>query len=158
MCMPRRGAAPKRDVVPDAVFGSRTAQQIINKLMKGGKKVTAERIFYGALQVIGDKTGQNPLDVLSRAMKNVTPIVEVRPRRVGGATYQVPVEVSPRRQMTLAVRWLLRAARERNERTMRDRLANEIMDAANREGATIKRREDMQRMAEANKAYSHYRW
>jgi small subunit ribosomal protein S7 len=131
---------------------------IINKLMMGGKKATAERIMYGALQEIGERTGQNPVDVLTQALRNVTPAVEVRPRRVGGATYQVPVEVNPLRQMTLAVRWLVRAARERPERTMRQRLASELIDAANREGATFKRREDTQRMADANKAYAHYRW
>lgn len=156
--MPRRGAASRRSVANDAVLESRTAQMLINKLMIGGKKATAERIFYGALEEIGERTGENPTDVLTTALRNVMPVVEVRPRRVGGATYQVPVEVSAYRQMTLAVRWLIRAARERPERTMRLRFANEVMDAANREGATVKRREDMQRMADANKAYAHYRW
>jgi len=156
--MPRRGAAPKRDVAPDAVFGSSTVQQIINKLMLDGKKATAERIVYGALQLIGERTGKNPLDVFTQALRNITPQVEVRPRRVGGATYQVPVEVSPRRQMTLAVRWLVGAARERPGRTIMENFAGEVMDAANREGAAMKRRDDVQRMAEANKAYSHYRW
>ncbi len=156
--MARRGAAQKRTIPRDAVLGSRIVQQLINKLMVGGKKATAERIFYGALQLIGERTGKNPLEVVTQAIKNVTPIVEVRPRRVGGATYQVPVEVPARRQQTLAVRWLVGAARERPERTMIERVAGELMDAANREGTTMKRRDDMQRMAEANKAYSHYRW
>lgn len=156
--MPRRGEAPKRTISPDPVFDSPLVQRVINKIMLGGKKVVAERAFYGAMQLIGERTGKNPLEVFAQAMRNITPTVEVRPRRVGGATYQVPVEVSARRQVTLAIRWLVAAARARPERTMVERLANELMDAANREGATVKKREDMHRMAEANKAYSHYRW
>lgn len=156
--MPRRGPAPKRDTGVDPVFGSAIAQKVINKLMQRGKKVTAERVFYGALQLVGERTGENPLEVFARALRNVTPNVEVRPRRVGGATYQVPIEVSSRRQTTLAIRWIVAESRERPERTMVERFAGEVMDAANREGATAKRREDMHRMAEANKAYAHYRW
>lgn len=156
--MPRRGEAPKRQTPPDPVFGSHVVQRVINKLMLDGKKVTAERIFYGAMQLVGERTGRNPLDVFSQAMRNVTPAVEVRPRRVGGATYQVPVEVAGRRQVTLTIRWLIAAVRARPERTMVARLAGEVMDAANREGAAVKKREDVHRMAEANKAYSHYRW
>ena len=158
MCMPRRGEAPKRSPGPDPVFGSPTAQRVINKLMLDGKKVAAERIFYGAMQTIGEKTGKNPLEIFAQAMRNITPQVEVRPRRVGGATYQVPIEVTARRQMTLAIRWLVEAARARPERTMLERFANEVMEAGNREGEAVKKREDIHRMAEANKAYSHYRW
>ena len=156
--MRKKPTASARTLKPDPRYGSMLVSKFINKLMLGGKKVSAERIFYGALQLIGERTGKNPLEVLTQAIKNVTPVVEVRPRRVGGATYQVPVEVPARRQQTLAVRWLVSAARERPERTMIERVAGELMDAANREGVTMKRREDMQRMAEANKAYSHYRW
>jgi len=156
--MPRRGEAPRRPVSPDPVFGSHVVTRVINKVMLDGKKVVAERIFYGAMQLVGERTGQNPLDVFSAAMRNIMPQVEVRPRRVGGATYQVPVEVSGRRQITLAIRWLIGAARSRNERTMIQRLAGEFVDASNREGAAVKKRDDVHRMAEANKAYSHYRW
>jgi small subunit ribosomal protein S7 len=132
--------------------------RVINKIMLDGKKVVAERIFYGAMQLVGERSGQNPLDVFSAAMRNITPTVEVRPRRVGGATYQVPIEVTGRRQITLAIRWLVGETRKRNERTMIQRFAGEILDASNREGAAVKKREDVHRMAEANKAYSHYRF
>ena len=155
--MPRKGEAPKRRIAPDPVFGSQTVARIINKLMKGGKKSIAERIFYGALQMIREETGGNPLEVFQRAFRNIMPVLEVRPRRVGGATYQVPIEVGAQRQLTLTIRWLINAARARNERTMVERLARELMDAANREGAAMRRREEVQRMAEANKAYAHYR-
>ena len=155
--MPRKGEAPKRRIAPDPVFGSQTVARIINKLMKGGKKSVAERIFYGALQMIGEETGGNPLEVFQRAFRNIMPVLEVRPRRVGGATYQVPIEVGAQRQLTLTIRWLINAARARHERTMIERLARELMDAANREGAAMRRREEVQRMAEANKAYAHYR-
>jgi small subunit ribosomal protein S7 len=156
--MPRKGDVAKRKVEQDAVFGSEVVTRFINKILLGGKKSTAERIFYGALSDIADATGGNPLDVLQAAVKNTMPAVEVRPRRVGGANYQVPVEVSPRRQITLSVRWIIDAARKRNERTMRQRVAKELTDAANREGAAYRKREDVYRMAEANRAYSHYRW
>lgn len=156
--MPRKGDVAKRRVEPDPVFGSEVVTRFINKILLGGKKSTAERIFYGALNDIADVTGGNPLDVLQTAVRNTMPAVEVRPRRVGGANYQVPVEVSARRQITLSVRWIVDAARKRNERTMRQRMAKELMDAANREGAAYRKREDVYRMAEANRAYSHYRW
>jgi small subunit ribosomal protein S7 len=140
------------------VFGSELVSRIINKLMKGGKKSVAERIFYGALQMVREETGRNPLEVFNHAFRNIMPLLEVRPRRVGGATYQVPVEVRAQRQLTLTIRWLINAARARHERTMVERLARELMDASNREGAAMRRREEVQRMAEANKAYAHYRW
>jgi small subunit ribosomal protein S7 len=156
--MPRKGEAIKRKVEPDPIFDSEVVTRFVNKILLGGKKSTAERIFYGALSDIGERTGGNPLEVLQQAVRNVMPAVEVRPRRVGGANYQVPIEVSARRQITLAVRWLVDAARKRGERTMRERVAKEITDAANREGAAYRRREEVYRMAEANRAYSHYRW
>ncbi|MCE5240545.1 30S ribosomal protein S7 [bacterium] len=156
--MPRKGDVRKREVPPDPVFGSEVATRFINKILLGGKKSTAESIFYGAMSDIADTTGGNPLDVLQTAVRNTMPQVEVRPRRVGGANYQVPVEVPARRQITLSVRWIIDASRKRNERTMRERFAKEIMDAANREGAAYRRREEVYRMAEANRAYSHYRW
>jgi small subunit ribosomal protein S7 len=156
--MPRKGDVRKREVPPDPVFGSEVATRFINKILLGGKKATAERIFYGAMTDIAETTGGNPLDVLQTAVRNTMPQVEVRPRRVGGANYQVPVEVPARRQITLSVRWIIDASRKRNERTMRLRFGKEIMDAANREGAAYRRREEVYRMAEANRAYSHYRW
>jgi small subunit ribosomal protein S7 len=156
--MPRKGEVAKRKVEPDPIFGSEVVTRFVNKILLGGKKSTAERIFYGALTDIAEVTGGNPLDVLQTAVKNTMPAVEVRPRRVGGANYQVPVEVSARRQITLSVRWIVDAARKRNERTMRQRVGKELMDAANREGAAYRKREDVYRMAEANRAYSHYRW
>jgi len=156
--LPRKGPAPKRQLKPDEVFGSRLVSRFINKILMGGRKSAAERIFYGALQLVGERTGENPLVVLRNAMRNVMPTLEVRPRRVGGATYQVPVEVDTRRQLTLTVRWMVSAMRARGERTAMERMAGEILDAANREGASVRRREEMHRMAEANKAYSHYRW
>ncbi|MEN6305530.1 MAG: 30S ribosomal protein S7 [Armatimonadia bacterium] len=156
--MPRKGEISKRRVEPDPIFGSEVVSRFVNKILLGGKKSTAERIFYGALDDIAEATGGNPLDVLQAAVRNTMPAVEVRPRRVGGANYQVPVEVSARRQITLSVRWIVDAARKRGERTMRQRMARELTDAANREGAAYRKREDVYRMAEANRAYSHYRW
>jgi len=156
--LPRKGPAQKRDLKPDEVFGSRLVTRFINKILLGGRKSAAERIFYGAMQLVAERSGENPLEVLRNALRNVMPNLEVRPRRVGGATYQVPVEVETRRQLTLAVRWIVAAARARGERTMVQRFAAEVMDAANREGASVRRREEMHRMAEANKAYAHYRW
>jgi small subunit ribosomal protein S7 len=156
--MPRKGDVRKREVPPDPVFGSEVATRFVNKILLGGKKSTAERIFYGAMTDIAETTGGNPVDVLQTAVRNTMPHVEVRPRRVGGANYQVPVEVPPRRQITLSVRWIIDASRKRNERTMRERFAKEIMDAANREGAAYRKREEVYRMAEANRAYSHYKW
>jgi len=145
-------------VQPDHVFGSQMATRFINKILQDGKKTVAEQIFYGAMQLIGERTKSNPLEVLRNALRNTMPNLEVKPRRVGGATYQVPMEVPTQRALTLAVRWIVGAARERSERTMVVRLANEIMDAANREGGAVRKRDEMQRMAEANKAYAHYRW
>jgi len=156
--LPRKGPAPKRVLKPDEVFGSRLVTRFINKILLGGRKSAAEKIFYGAMQLTAEKTGENPLVLLRNAMRNVMPTLEVRPRRVGGATYQVPVEVDTRRQLTLAVRWMVGEMRDRGERTAVERMAGEIMDAANREGASVRKREEMHRMAEANKAYAHYRW
>jgi small subunit ribosomal protein S7 len=156
--MPRKGPAPKRILPPDAVFKSRLVQRFINCLTKGGKKSTAERIFYGAMQDIGETTGRNPVDVFQQAVRNTMPQVEVRGRRVGGATYQVPVEVRADRQVALSIRWLIENAQKRPERTMREQLANEVSEASQGQGGTIRRREEMHRMAEANKAFAHYRW
>ncbi len=156
--MPRRGPAPKRDIEPDPLYNSTLVTQFINKVMKDGKKSIAEKIVYGALNIIGQKEGVDPVQVLQKAVDNVRPLLEVRSRRVGGATYQVPVEVKPRRSRTLAVRWIVNFARLRREKTMAERLAGEILDAANKTGVSIKKREDLHRMAEANKAFAHYRW
>lgn len=156
--MPRKGPARKRLLVADPVHGSTLVTQLINRVLLDGKKSTAERIVYGALDAVAEKTGQDPLTVLKRAMDNIRPNLEVRSRRVGGATYQVPVEVKPGRANTLALRWLVDFSRQRREHTMLERLQNEIMDAANGLGAAVKRREDMHRMAEANRAFAHYRW
>ncbi len=156
--MPRKGAVAPRKVAPDTVFDSEVVARFINRLMVDGKKRTAERILYGAMQQIHERTGQNPLEIFQRAVRNVIPTLEVRPRRIGGATYQVPMEVNPRRQLTLAIRWLVAEARNRGERGMVQRLANELTDASNSEGGAVRRREEMHRMAEANKAYAHYRW
>jgi small subunit ribosomal protein S7 len=156
--MARKGESSRRKPPPDPVFNSPVVTGFINYMMKGGKKSTAERIFYGAMEIVAERAQHNPTEVFERAVYNLTPEVEVRPRRVGGATYQVPIEVSPRRRFMLPIRWLIRAARARNERTMAERLAGEIFDAANREGAAVRRREEVHRMAESNKAYAHYRW
>ncbi len=156
--MPRKGPAPRRELVPDPVHGSVLVTQIINKVLLHGKKTTAERIVYGALDIVAEKTGGDPVAALKRAIDNTRPQLEVRSRRVGGATYQVPVEVRPRRATTLAVRWLVNFSRARRERTIAERLANEILDASNGIGASVKRREDLHKMAESNKAFAHYRW
>ena len=156
--MPRKGPAPKRQLVVDPVYGSPIVTQLINKILLDGKKTTAERIVYSALSTIGQRTSDDPVAALKRAVENVKPPLEVRSRRVGGATYQVPVEVRPRRANTLAIRWIVEFARARRERTMAERLANEIMDASNGIGAAIKRRDDLQKMADSNKAFAHYRW
>jgi small subunit ribosomal protein S7 len=156
--MPRRGAAPRRDLAADPVYDSTLVTQIINKVLQRGKRATAERIVYEALDVIEQKTGGEPLSVLKRAIDNAKPQLEVKSRRVGGATYQVPVEVRPRRATTLSIRWIVGYARERRERTMAERLANELLDASNGTGSSAKRKEDTHRMAEANKAFAHYRW
>ena len=156
--MPRRGAAPRRDLAADPVYDSTLVTQIINKVLQRGKRATAERIVYEALDIIEQKTGGEPLSVLKRAVDNTKPQLEVKSRRVGGATYQVPVEVRPRRATTLSIRWIVSYARDRRERTMAERLANELLDASNGTGTSAKRKEDTHRMAEANKAFAHYRW
>ena len=156
--MPRRAAASIRTIEPDAIHRSRLVQQVVNRVMLDGKKSTAERIVYDALAVVGERSGRNPTDVLDEAITELTPVLEVRSRRVGGATYQVPVEVPQRRARTLAVRWLIDFARNRNEKAMSERLAREIMDAASQQGGAYKRKDDIYRMAQANKAFAHYRW
>ncbi len=156
--MPRKGPVPKRDVLPDPIYQSKLVTRFINKLMLDGKRGVAQRIYYGAMEIVEQKSGKPALEVFENAMKNVSPLLEVKSRRVGGATYQVPTEVSPRRQRMLAIRWLVTYARQRGEKTMVERLANEIIDAANNQGGTIKKKEDTHRMAEANRAFAHYRW
>jgi small subunit ribosomal protein S7 len=156
--MPRRAAAQRREVAPDPVYNNRLVTQLINKVLLHGKKSVAERTVYGAFDIVEEKTGTDPLSVFKKAMDNVRPALEVRPKRVGGATYQVPVEVNSRRATTLAIRWIVGFARNRREKTMAERLANEIMDAANGVGASVKKREDLFKMAESNRAFSHYRW
>jgi small subunit ribosomal protein S7 len=156
--MPRRARAPIRPVEPDSRYRSRLVQQVVNKVMTGGKKSLAERVTYDALAIVGERTSRPPVEVLEEAIKELTPVLEVRSRRVGGATYQVPVEVQPRRARTLAVRWLVRFAGQRREKSMQERLANEILDAARQQGGAWKRKDDIYRMAQANKAFAHYRW
>ena len=157
--MPRKGPAPRRELMPDPIYRSVVVTQFVNKVLKSGKRSTAERIVYGALDIVATKTGtDDPVATLKRAVENVKPQLEVRSRRVGGATYQVPVEVKPRRANTLAIRWLVGYSRQRREKTMAERLANEILDASNGIGASAKRREDLHKMAESNKAFAHYRW
>ena len=156
--MPRRAAAQIRPIEPDPIHRSRIVQQVINKVMLDGKKSIAEQIVYDALEQVGTKTGRPPVEVLEQAVKTVTPVLEVRGRRVGGANYQVPVEVPQRRARTLAVRWLVTYARERREKGMSTKLANEILDALNQQGGAFKRKDDVYRMAQANKAFAHYRW
>src|SRR5262245_28641771 len=155
--MPRKGPAPKRQLPPDPVYNSQLVTRFINRMLVRGKRSVAERIFYGAMDRIGERSGQPPQEVFEKALRNVMPVVEVRPRRVGGATYQVPVEVRPDRRQSLGIRWLISAARRRGGRTMMDRLSGELLDAANNQGAAVKRREDSHRMAEANKAFGHFR-
>ena len=154
----RRRRAPQRPVLPDPVYNSKVVTKFINAIMLDGKKSIAQKIMYGALERIESKTGEKGIDVFNKAMENVRPVMEVKSRRVGGATYQVPVEVRPVRQQSLAIRWLVDAARKRNERTMIERLSNELMDAAAEKGAAFKKKEDTYKMAEANKAFAHYRW
>ncbi len=156
--MPRKGPAPRREIPPDTRYHSVLVSQYINKVMLDGKKGKAEKIVYGALDIIRDRTGNDPLSVLRKATDNVRPVLEVRSRRVGGASYQVPVEVRPRRSTSLAIRWIVNYARQRKEKTMMERLAGELLDAAHGVGASIKRKEDLHKMAEANKAFAHYRW
>ena len=156
--MPRKGPAPRRELHPDPVYRSLLVTQLMNKVMLRGKKSTAEKIVYDALKMVEEKTGAEPVATLKRAIDNVRPPLEVRSRRVGGATYQVPVEVKPRRANTLAIRWVVDYARARREKTMAQCLANELLDASNGLGAAVKKRDDMQKMAESNKAFAHYRW
>ena len=156
--MPRKGPAPRRELLPDPIYKSVLVTQIVNKTLLHGKRSTAESIVYEALTIVEQKTGAEPIATLKRAIDNIRPQLEVRSRRVGGATYQVPVEVRPRRASTLAIRWVVGFARDRRERTMAERLANEVMDASNGIGASVKRKEDLQKMAESNRAFAHYRW
>jgi small subunit ribosomal protein S7 len=156
--VPRKGSVPKRDVLPDPIYGSKVLTKFINKVMLDGKKGVAQKVCYGAFDIIKEKTGKDPLEVFETAMNNVMPLLEVKARRIGGATYQVPIEVRPDRRQTLGIRWMVDAARNRGEKYMRERVAAEIMDAANNTGSSVKKREDMHKMAEANKAFAHYRW
>lgn len=156
--MPRRAAAVRREVQPDARFNNRLVTQLINKVLLDGKKSVAEGIVYGAFDIVAEKTGQDALTVFKKAMDNIRPTLEVKPKRVGGATYQVPMEVNSRRATTLAIRWMVDFSRKHKENTMKERLAAEIMDAAENTGASIKKREDLYKMAESNRAFSHYRW
>lgn len=154
----RRRKAPVREIMPDPVHGSKVLTKFINKLMWDGKKSVAEKIMYSALDIISSRGEKSGIEVFNQAIDNIKPVIEVKSRRVGGATYQVPVEVRPVRQLSLAIRWLTEASRKRNERTMAERLANELMDAASEKGTTFKKKEDTYKMAEANKAFAHYRW
>jgi small subunit ribosomal protein S7 len=156
--MPRRNRPPKREIEADIKYNSLLVARFVNKLMVDGKKSTAQTIFYDALELIGERAKRPGLEVFEQAVRNVTPVVEVKPRRVGGATYQVPVEVPPERQTSLAIRWLIATTRSRPGKTMSEKLASELLDAANNTGQTIKKREDTHRMAEANRAFAHYRW
>jgi len=156
--MPRKGPAPRRELNPDPVYRSVLVTQLVNKILLRGKRSLAESIVYDAMKVVEERTGSEPLSTVKRAVENVKPALEVKSRRVGGATYQVPVEVRPRRANTLAIRWIIGFARARREKTMAERLASELLDAANGLGASVKRRDDMQKMAESNKAFAHYRW
>ena len=156
--MPRKGHIPKRDVLPDPIYKNKIVTKLINNIMYDGKKGVAQRICYGAFDIVKEKTGRNPQEVFEEALNNIMPVLEIKARRVGGATYQVPMEVRPDRRQTLGLRWLVNYARARGEKTMRERLANEIMDAVNNTGAAFKKKEDTHKMAEANKAFAHYRW
>ncbi len=156
--MPRKGPPPRRDLMPDPIYRSVLVTQFVNKVLMRGKRSLAERMVYEALEIVKEKSGAEPIAALKRAMDNVRPQLEVKSRRVGGATYQVPIEVRPRRATTLAIRWLVGYSRQRREKTMAQRLANEILDASNGIGSSVKRREDVHKMAESNKAFAHYRW
>jgi len=156
--VPRRGQIAKRDVLPDPLYGSKLVTRLINNVMIDGKKGVAQRIVYDAFDIIREKSGQEPLEAFEKAMENVMPSLEVKARRVGGATYQVPIDVRPERRQTLGLRWITNYSRARSERTMKERLANEILDACNETGAAFKKREDMHKMADANKAFAHFRW
>lgn len=156
--MPRRGSIAKRDVLPDPIYNSKIVTRLINNIMVDGKKGVSQKIVYGAFDIVGEKSGKPALEVFEQAMENIMPLLEVKARRVGGATYQVPIEVRPDRKLTLGLRWLTKYSRLRSERTMKERLANEILDAANGTGAAAKKREDTHKMADANKAFAHFRW
>lgn len=156
--MPRRGSVSIRDVLPDPIYNSKIVTRLINNIMYDGKKGVAQKIVYGAFDIIKDKTGKEPLEAFEQAMENIMPVFEVKARRVGGSTYQVPIEVRPERRQTLGLRWLTSYSRARSEKTMRERLAGEIMDALNNTGASVKKKEDTHKMAEANRAFAHYRW
>ena len=156
--MPRKGPAPRRELMPDPIYRSTLVTQLVNKVLLSGKRSVAEKIVYDALDIVKDKSGGDALTVLKRAMENVKPSLQVKSRRVGGATYQVPIEVRPRQATTLAIRWLVGYSRQRREKTMAQRLANELLDASNAIGASVKRKEDVHKMAESNKAFAHYRW
>ena len=156
--VPRRGNVPKREILPDPLYNSILVTKLINGVMLDGKKGVAQKVVYGAFDIIKDKTGKEPLDAFTEAMNNIMPQLEVKARRVGGATYQVPIEIRPERRQTLALRWIVDFARKRGEKTMAERLAGELLDASNNTGAAVKRKEEMHRMAEANKAFAHYRW
>lgn len=156
--MPRKGPVAKRDVLPDPVYNSKTVTRLVNRIMVDGKRGKAEKILYNAFEIVAEKSGQNAMDVFEEAMKNVMPVLEVRARRVGGSNYQVPMEVRPDRRQALGLRFIVNYSRLRGEKTMEERLANEILDAANNTGASVRKREDLHKMAEANKAFAHYRW
>jgi small subunit ribosomal protein S7 len=156
--MPRKGPVPRRDVLPDPIYNSKLVTRLINRMMLDGKRGVSQRILYDAFQLVQQRTGRDAMEVFEEAMKNIMPVLEVRARRVGGANYQVPVEVRPERRTTLGLRWLVTYSRKRGEKTMEERLAGEILDAANNTGASVKKREDTHKMAEANKAFAHYRW
>ncbi|HWT73933.1 MAG TPA: 30S ribosomal protein S7 [Mobilitalea sp.] len=156
--MPRKGHIARRDVLPDPLYKNKIVTKLINNIMLDGKKGTSQKIVYGAFDRIAAKTGKDAVEVFEEAMNNIMPVLEVKARRIGGATYQVPIEVRPERRQTLALRWLTMFSRKRGEKTMQEKLANEIMDAANSTGASVKRKEDMHKMADANKAFAHYRW
>jgi small subunit ribosomal protein S7 len=156
--VPRKGSAPKRDILPDPMYNSKVVTKLINGIMQDGKKGLAQKICYGAFDIIAEKTGKDPLEVFETALENIMPLLEVKARRIGGSNYQVPIEVRPVRRQTLGLRWLLIASRKRSERFMTERLANELIDASNNTGAAVKKREDTHKMAEANKAFAHYRY
>ena len=156
--MPRRGNVPHREVLPDPVYNSKLVSKLVNSIMLDGKKGVAQKIVYDAFDIVKEKTGKEPLEVYEQAMENIMPLLEVKARRVGGSNYQVPMEVRPARRQTLGIRWLTDYARNRSERTMKERLANEILDAVNNQGGAVKKKEDTHKMAEANKAFAHYRW
>ena len=156
--VPRRGNVPKREILPDPIYGSILVTKLVNSIMLDGKKGVAQKVVYGAFQIVEEKTGKSGLEAFQQAMENIMPAVEVKTRRVGGANYQVPIEVRPERRQTLGLRWLTNYSRARSEKTMRERLAGEIMDACNNTGAAVKKREDTHKMAESNKAFAHFRW